>query len=302
MIKTLEKNNKKFLYLVIPFEGLSSIFNVLYSAINFCKKNDRTLIFNGDDTCYNHTEGEGPRKKQSGLNLADFFNIDYDILFDSNKINNFIKVNQNLSVYPNGLNIQNTKYSWSKEHQCVMGNYNDNTHCFTKFFNDYNNLEEDILIFAGGGGAANAIKFMNEYFTLSEYMKNYFESIYKTINKSYLSIQVRNTDRFSDYKKLYIENKDLIHSYDNIFLATDDYNTLKYFKELNLNIYNFTNFSENSSTSFHKGNIDGKLKIKYTLLDLYLMSKSDKIISNSTGGYIILAYKLHEQKYNWNYK
>ena len=293
--------NNKFLYLVISFEGMASIFSILYSAIEFCKKTNRTLIFNGDDTCYNHTEGQGPRKKQSGLNLVNFFDIDYDILLDSNQINDFIKSNQELSIYPNGLDIKNTKYTWSKENQCVMGSYNDNTHCFTTKFNDYDNLEEDILIFAGGGGAGNAIKFMNEYFIVSEYMKNYFESFYNKINKPYLSIQVRNTDRFSDYKKLYIENKDLLHSYNNIFLATDDYNTLKYFKEIDLNIYNFTKFSENySKSSFHKGDIDSNLKIGYTLLDLYLMSKSDKIISNSVGGYIILANKLHDQKYSWD--
>jgi hypothetical protein len=88
---SLETSKNKFLYLVIPFEGLASIFSILHSAINFCKETDRFLIFNGDDTCYNHTEGEGPRKKQSILNFADFFHIDYDnILFDSNKINDFI--------------------------------------------------------------------------------------------------------------------------------------------------------------------------------------------------------------------
>lgn len=298
-----QKTVLKYLYLTIPFEGLASIFSILYCAIEFCKKTNRTLIFNGDETCYNHTEVEGQRKKQSGLNLVKFFDINYDILFDSDKINDFIKSKKKLSIYPESFDIENINYTWSKEYQCVIGTCNDRKHHFTKKFDDYKNLEEDILIFAGGGGAGNAIKFMNEYFTISEYMKNYFETIYTKINKSYLSIQVRNTDRFSDYEKLYIENKDLIHNYNNILLATDDYRVLKYFKQFDLNIYNFTNFSTTSLknlSSLHKGDMDSKLKIKSTLLDLYLMSKSDRIISNSVGGYIILANKLHNQKYLWD--
>ena len=115
------------------------------------------------------------------------------------------------------------------------------------------------------------------------------ERNYQKLPKPYLSIHIRNTDYQCDYKKLYNENKELIHQYKSIYIATDDKFSLEFFKERGLTIYNFTTVPDIISENLHYSeDISGDIKIKDLISDLYLMSMSDKLLSNSKGGFIEL--------------
>ena len=71
-----------------------------------------------------------------------------------------------------------------------------------------------------------------------------FYKKYSNIKKPYICIQIRNSDRDCNYKKLYEENKDIIKKY-NIVIATDDKLSLEFLKNKGLNILNFTTFPNN---------------------------------------------------------
>lgn len=283
----------KYIYLVIPTEGLASILNILYRLLIFCENNNRILLFNSFN---------GPYK----INFSDYFNINSkNIIYNLDEIKLILKKNSNCTIYPPNFEIENTEYNWSKEHQCIVGKYKNNTYIFNNNINYYKDFAEDIIMCALSGGGGDANKFIINFLSLNENMKQNCLINYNKIPKPYLVIQIRNTDRECDYEKLYEEQKNLIDSFSNIYIATDDKYSIEYFKTKNLNIYNFTTFHNYNKVkcnrkypSIHKANIEGDIKIKDTISDLYLMTMADKLISNSVGGYIALAYKLRESNYN----
>jgi len=84
-------------------------------------------------------------------------------------------------------------------------------------------------------------------------------------------------------------NKTEIHSYDEIYLAIDDKNVINFFKGKNLAISNFTTFPQDKVKNLHFLNIDPHIKIQDLFCDIYLLAMSEKIISNSKGGFIKLV-------------
>ena len=94
-----------------------------------------------------------------------------------------------------------------------------------------------------------------------------------------------------------MNNKEIIHNYKAIYIATDDIDSLNYFKEQNLNIYNFTTFPKIKSINLHTNTlISGDIKIKNLFIDLYIIAMSDKLLSNSKGGFIKLAKEIFKYK------
>ena len=118
------------------------------------------------------------------------------------------------------------------------------------------------------------------------------------IPKPYVCIQIRNTDYKCNYDDLILENKDTLEKFDNIFLATDDKNACMNLKNVfKKKIHCFTNFPSENYHNLHRCNLSGDMKIKDLLSDLFLMAMSEKIISNSKGGYIQLAQSCFDNKH-----
>jgi len=123
---------------------------------------------------------------------------------------------------------------------------------------------------------------------------NYCIKNLNNIKKPYICLYIRNTDRKCDYKNLYNTHKELINSYQNIYIATDDKNILSFFKEKSLNIYNFTTFPSENYKALHYSNIDKDTKIKDLISDLYIITNADKLLSNSEGGFNKLVNSCNE--------
>ena len=115
-----------------------------------------------------------------------------------------------------------------------------------------------------------------------------------------MAIQVRNTDYKCDYEKLYEDNKTLIHSYNSIYLATDDKNSILFFLSKGLNVFNFTTFKNGSSNfvnlHYYDKSIDPHVKFVDLISDIYLCTMCDKLLSNSRGGFIRLIRDCHSDK------
>jgi len=259
-----------YVYL-IPQGGLNDMINIIRITLEYCKEYDRILLI---DTRFSFYK----------INFSDYFDIPGEnIIYDSNKIKKIID-NNNYSIYPNSYNdhfidICNGKYhfQWTCEGWICKNE-------LLKLPED--KIEEDIIFFVGnlGGHGYNFFK----KWTFKDNIKNFCKEKHFLINNNYLSIQIRNTDYKCDYETLYNENKELIHSYDDIYISTDDKDVLDFFKKQNLNIINFTTFPDKKYKSLHCSNINSDIKIKNMICDMYIIVLSDMLLSNSTGNFIQL--------------
>ena len=111
-----------------------------------------------------------------------------------------------------------------------------------------------------------------------------------------LHIQVRNTDIKCDYEQLYENNKDYIHTFDEVYICTDDKYAYDFFKSKNLNICCFTTFPEKSYKNLHSSNVASNTKITDLLSDIFIATNSKSILSNSKGGFINLLKTCHKNK------
>lgn len=110
----------------------------------------------------------------------------------------------------------------------------------------------------------------------------------KLLSDNYLCIQVRNTDHKCDYPKLYENHKEKIHSYDQIYICTDDASVITFFKSKKLNIYCFTTFPNIKALSLHCSTVPKDIKIQDVIVDIFIATNSREILSNSKGGFIQL--------------
>jgi hypothetical protein len=158
-------------------------------------------------------------------------------------------------------------------------------------------LKEDIIVYTSniGGGTRYEI-FKQLRFTIN--VKKICNEKYNLLKKPYLCIQVRNTDYKSDYELLYNNNKEEIHSFNEIYLATDDKKVIEFYKSKGLLIQNFTTFPKaNRYHNLHNNySIDNHTKIIDLFCDIYIGSMSEKILSNSLGGFKQLLLACNENK------
>ena len=132
------------------------------------------------------------------------------------------------------------------------------------------------------------------------YWKSKYDEVSNNESSSYLSIQIRNTDRYCDYKSLYEEYEEQIQKYDAVYVATDDREALEFMQSKISKVFNFTDFPQNVKNRkrglHYPNDVNTEIKVRDLLCDLYLMAMSDKIITKSLGGYCKLAKSLNADK------
>jgi hypothetical protein len=156
------------------------------------------------------------------------------------------------------------------------------------------NPKEDIILFIECGGGDGFRIFSK--IKLNEDTLRYCKDKYNSLQKPYISLQVRNTDYKCNIQKLYDDNKQKITTAKSIYMATDNKDSFHYFQQKNENILNFTTFPDKNYRNLHKSEIDGDTKIKNILTDILILAMSDEIISNSVGGFINLCRKCFQNK------
>lgn len=96
-----------------------------------------------------------------------------------------------------------------------------------------------------------------------------------------------------------IIHKDIIHSCPEIYLATDDKDVITFYKTQGLQIKNFVTFPDTPNKPLHMSKVDANIKFTDMLCDLYLISMSETIMSNSRGMFIRLARQCWNDKHNF---
>ncbi len=270
----------KYVY-CIPKGGFNDHLTCIKRAFDYCKKYNRILLIDTINSTYM-------------INFASYFDFPYNnIICDSQNIRDIL-YNNEITIYPNILNGQM---------MCILDN--DINFSFTREKNIYyenttlslprSNVKEDVIVFVTMGLRLGYTLFKD--LIIKPNLKQILHDRYKTLNKPYLSIQIRNTDYKCNYKRLYKKNKSLIHSASDIYIATDDINALTFFVNKGLPIKNFTTFpSTKEYENLHLSDVDPHTKFVDMLSDIYICGMSDKLLSSSGGGFITLIRNCHTKR------
>ena len=264
-----------------PKGGFNDILNVIKRTIVFCKETNRTLLLNTRKTCYKIDFKDYFYFKDININIITDINIIKDIITDTS-----------LSIYPNifeDRNINNWKFYLNKE---IRSYLEEKTR--TPMGLPDNNINDNIIISIGcWENKEDAILVFNSLY----FNKNIIDHVntqYNTLPKPYLCIQIRNTDYKCDYISLYETNKYKIHSYNTIYIATDNKESIEWFKSKGLSPYNFIEYPNNISRNLHHSDISPDRKIKDLICDIYIIAMADELLSNSKGGFINLCNHIRE--------
>jgi hypothetical protein len=254
-----------------PHGGFNDIMCRLADVLDYCSLSNRTLMINMYNQVYR-------------INFSDYFNLEnYNIVGNKNDILKI--VNDAPDIYPS--------YIDKKKLIKIINGEHGFTYTKTGYTYEDKHLslslgilgrQENIVVYAccGGGNGYTLFKQL----TFCPDIKNICKERYNLLTKPYLGIHVRNTDYQSNYKKLYEDNKVLIHKFNCIYLATDNIDVFTFFKSTNLNIFNFTTFNNNKYKNLHiDSEIDPHTKITDVMSDIYIISLCDKLLSNSCGGF-----------------
>lgn len=267
--------NQKFVFF-IPKGGINDCFSQIQRVIEYCEKYNRLLLLDMTTSHYN-------------INVDDYFHIKNcgcDIIYDTNKIRDIIIKNKT-SVYPTNLSFDlidildnNIKLDYSSHFNGAFV-YKD-----TPLQLPYNDVDENVILHSSCGGGKGINFFKNLFF--KENIKNNCKMKINLMKDNYLCIHVRNTDLKCNYQELYNNNKKLIHSYEYIYVCTDDKSVVDYFKSKKLNIFCFTTFPDIKCVNLHDSNIPSNTKIQDVFVDIFIATNSNRILSNSKGGFINL--------------
>lgn len=258
--------------LFIPNGGFNDCICCLSRLRDWAHANNRILLYDTRRSLYH-------------INFCNYFDIsDPNIIFDSVRINEICS-NADLTVIPG--------YFRSMLPSCLKQG--------GPFYDTYINKsppvnpDEDITVhcFSGGGEGYKMFKEL----IIKDNLKTYCKDKFKLLPEKYLCIQVRDTDRKCDYKKLYEDNRKYIDSYDTIYIATDNKHVYDFFKSVHNNALNYCVFPESlTKRSLHATPQNPDVKIKSMMCDLYIAAMSNHIISTSHGGFIMLLHACFENK------
>jgi hypothetical protein len=257
-----------------PKGGLNDILFTTNRCLNYCINHNRILLVNGLKSTYI-------------INFSDYFEIPSNkhIIFDIEQIKNICS-NNSFSVYPTIF--QNKMNNILKGE--INFDYDPNgggwLYQNTKLRLLRKNLKEDIIIYSSCGGGDGFKLFKRLVFKKN--IMDICNERYKRLSIPYLGIQIRNTDYKCDYVKFFNQHKEVINSFTEIYLASDDVNVLQFFREKGLQIKNFTTFPTQQYKNLHRSEIDPRTKFIDVICDIYILSLSNTLLSPSKGGFIQL--------------
>lgn len=268
----------KYLYLYLTSQtrprGLNDLFVNIYRSYLYCQKVERTLLIDFSTTVY----------KCNLHNILSF--KQHNIICDTNKIYTI-------------LNKSNDKIFPDKKVRHLVG-LNKST--------DWNNEVVNIHLSGWGCEKNNPIHsdtlkknpelvwfFIFSSIVLNTRLQKHCKKGFKVLPKKYSAIQIRNTDRQSNFSKIIHDNKNNLSK--TIYVATDDANCIASLKKYYLE-YNFVNLITFPDKYFtlHTCNLDGKTKLFDIFRDLYIISKSNNFYTNSQGNFAKLCNFIFKNK------
>lgn len=274
--------------LLYPFGGFNDILKLIDYVHQYCKHYDRTLLV--------------PTLDHYRIYTSEIFNINHDsIILDASYIYSLLD-SSSTTIYPNcitRMDISNIIHPESRENIIRGGKIHytfQKTNTKLKLPNT--KCSENIIFFSHHGCfPGNSFRIFSEFTIHHHKLKHNIFMRYNDIPKPYLCIQVRGCDKKAIWVSYYNLHKTYIHSFNHIYLCTDDIKVLEFYKNEGLPIYNFTTYPNTSYGALHMSDISGYIKMLDLISDLYIASKADAFLSNSRGGYIHLMRECMKHKH-----
>lgn len=267
--------------LLIPLGGLTDCLSVIIETLSICRSQRRTLLLNMKNSAYK-------------INLSDYFDLRNipNIIYDEDTIRKIVSNNPKMTCHPRALENKLLDVLDGKIDFPFKKSFS--YHNEIKLFTPQNSKIYDIFVVSKCKTLSpdQPSFFLRHCFpkpVIKDYCKKYLDSL----KGPCLYIHVRNTDHKSDFELLYQKNKQIIHSYEIIYLATDNKSVLEYFKSKHSNVLNFNVFPNSDQKNIHESNLDSDIKIKCLMCDIFMLTRSDKYLTNSRGGYTNFLRKCH---------
>ena len=251
-------------FFCFPQGGFNDFCEIIWLSFDYCKKFDRILVI---DTRYIITFKDDFRNYII-INDPLVYTGDIDILFHDLKLNDasfYPKISNKLSDFGN-INQITKNFVWKKQ-----GIYFNEYRCSFPLDKKY---EEKVLFYSTVKGCSN-ISNLLQISKIESTLQSKIQTKYKSIPKDYVAIHIRNTDYSSNFTKFHEEHKYLLEN-KNIFLATDDYNVVEYFKKIyKERLFHFSNIPSiiiRNKRGFHYDNkvVSSKTMIEDCISDFLL--------------------------------
>ena len=230
--------------------------------------------------------------KDYNTNLINILSFKQEnIISDSNIINSLLNENRNeiIKVQIPVYNLYTIKNDWTNKIIIVLGRGFCNQ--IKKNRDKERRGEENPTLYP-----SLVYKFFFNSIKLNQNIKKYCKKKYKKLPENYSVIQIRNTDRSTNYTDFF--SKHTKNYYKTIYVATDSKLVLEKLKNTftSFKFINFTDFPD-KDLPLHKCNLDGIIKLRDLFLDLYVCSKSCNFFSNSPGRFSLLCKYIQENKF-----
>ena len=268
-------NNKYLLF--NSTAGFNDILVQLDRCIKWCEQNSRTLLFDFEQTTYK-------------VPFGNYFNTD-KFIHDKDKIREIVF--NCSSVHPDGVDLDmilsnqdgylyGPPYAFRRK-----SNYTCLALRGTEIVFDLPDRDDSDLIINvayGGGYGFQGLK----HFNINRDILAECESRRERIPGRYLFVHMRGTDKSKqigdryDGPEQFLElNKQLFERYKHVYFATDDKNYINLLREKGLSVYNFTTLPDTVERNLHRsGDISPDQKMVDLLCDMYMASRSEKVITN----------------------
>jgi hypothetical protein len=266
-----------------PRGGWNDILCNIILAKQYCAKHKRTLLVNGEKSLYK-------------VNFFDYFHIpeDLTIVFNTNEIKR-ICTNPSYTIFPNELQYRMLDVI---EGRIKFTYIPKNIFYYNNISLDLPNTarSETILVYCRCGGGDGYPLFKQMVFRQS--ILDICKERWSRLQMPYLCIHIRNTDYKCDYVTYFHQNEAYIRSWKEIYIATDDASSIDFYRNKGIDVKNFTTFPKENCKfkNLHISNIDNHTKFIDMLCDIFIIGRSDKLISNSSGGFINLMRSIHSDK------
>jgi hypothetical protein len=246
-------NNSKY-FLIKPWGGMNDILCVICMCLEYSIKHNRLLIID----CRKSLHFNDSFHNYFLINSKNIYKDNLDIIYE--KI-------QYCSFFPAG----------------VKNNFRELLAItFIELIDFDKDYKEDVLVYSSNRIVKNKIVDFFNLFRLHNNILKIFNERFKKMPKKYISVHVRNTDYKSNVE-LFLNENDNILKNNNIFISSDDINTINIFKKKYNNVYNFSNIIDikNKGQGLHflnRNDKDHKLFNIDTIVDLLLLANGDKFL------------------------
>ena len=273
-------DHAKYCYL-IPRGGWNDCMQCIDFTYKYCERNGRILLL---DTV----------NSRSDFNFSDLFDITLpNVIYDYEIIKQIIN-QDNITFYPKSLGKSIQDQTFVYKHR---GKINGVPLTLPK-----TSVDADIIIYSTCGSGAMGFTFFEKYIKVNENVVKYCITTLKNMKKEndrIVTTHIRNTDRKTDYVKLFEKYVQDFMQYDMLYICTDDNNVIEYYKNTYGFCYNNTSFPNNNYRNLHENDtISGNVKMIDLLFDIYIVTVSHIFIDVKArnSNFTTFLSKCHQNK------